>query len=382
MYRIFLLLIALFFSWTLAAQTDPQFKKTKVQTTATTLTPAQRQALLKTPSQATTVRTAKVMTPEMRLAAARAERARERELEEANNWGAAPGVISSTKKIEGSSGTHTAGNYAKIARKAGQTATETLREMRRGYPGIRFTDLLRHMLDAGYTWSECTVALRDHDKEPGPSMEILRLAGAPAGEAGKILERQYGFNQRAVIHVLNYGGYSVEQIIKASQDELRMPADHLFRGLKYIQADLAEAFPAVRAAYGFTDRNTVRLARAAGFSPPDLERVILTTVNPTSKDVTDLLRAAEVSPEEIVRVLHDRYKMGSRAVARIMKDDLGLPVDQAARLLERVYHLSPADAADALMEGAEYGYEQTKATLSKLYNMSLSDVVKLLSPWH
>lgn len=321
--------------------------------------------------QVQAVRTAKVFTGKTDL----------RSAEEKNNWSAPEGILSSTKKTP-QGGRLTASNYAKAGRAAGQTASETLRELRRGFQGVSTGDLLRALMNAGYTWPEAAKALHDLSEQPGTVTALLRKAGAPANDMALIIKKQYALDSESVANVMKAGGYSTADIVKASQEALRVPADVLFKNMRYLRADMTKVIPLVREAYGFTELNTMRVARMGGIAPADLEKVILTTFRSTSADAAELMKAAEVTPQRIVSILRNTYRMNTRQAAKIMKNRLGLPVGEAGRLLKIVYKSSPEDVAEALVDGAKYNYDRAKSALSKLYDMSMSDVVKMLSPWH
>lgn len=377
-FRIFISLFALsLLVGELTAQTSPTpYPVAKKQTKPSTTVKAQVRAAVPAGS-ARVVNQRAVPTRTVGVLQTNAARAASTAADD--NDGAPAGILSSTPKTPGRP---TATNYAKLGRAAGQTATETLREMRRGYAGLTFYDLTHALHKGGYDLADCYRALQDLGQQPYQATALFRRLRYDVNEVARGVASVEQLSAQSIINILNAGGYSPEQLVEAGRSGLRMPADLLLKALNYVRADIKVTLPSIRDAYNFTEVNVLRIARQVGVAPPELERLILTSFRPDGKTVTEQLAAAELSPERIVAILHDRYKMGAGHVARRMKGTLGLPVEEAARLLRKVYHLSPADAGEILLDAAKYNYERTKQTLSKLYNMSLADVVRILSPWH
>lgn len=276
-------------------------------------------------------------------------------------------------------GTPTAPTYVAGAREDGKSAAVAMREMREHYKGMSLDDILSHLLNGGYAWDDVLEALLNYDKPTASTyVKLAYRHNASAVATARVLDREYQVKDQQMIRVLKQAGYKAEALVEAGKTVARYPIGRLLTALKANGIEMEEAAEMVRKSYGRTVRDVLGAANNAGFSQEELERVVAITFQLSATAAARELNVLNYSPSEIANIMKRRYNKDVNATAKILHDVTGATVKQATNALKFAYTSSPKDIANALHHSAKYKAELVKETISKMYNLSFSDVWEMM----
>jgi hypothetical protein len=276
-------------------------------------------------------------------------------------------------------GTPTTTTYVAGAIEDGKSATVAMREMRDHYTGMPLRNIIYFMNNGGYSWNDICQALMDINKSSANSLATLAYRNnVPAIDAARFLKDSYKVVDQQMIEALKKGGYGTSALVEAGKTVARYPIGRLLKALKANGIEVDEVAEMVRKSYGRTIRDVLISANNSGFTHAELERVIAITFQMPDAEAARELSMLNYSPSEIADILKRRYNRDVRATAKILHDVTGATVKQATDALRFAYKSSSEDIANALYRSAKYDVERVKETISKAFNLSIADVLKML----